>query len=198
MQRSDLITRSFNWLMPCAYLSQSIRDFIANLSPFDDAFNQNIFSYYRDDIPIQLYPAINVYPARSQTQGKYYYRYYFVEIDIFLPPETTHKRNDDMKHTILSWFDMVLKRPDFQKYVSKYNIGVTDVAGVNNTTVSYNKNQLNTKYDVTVINYGFQVKWDRMIWAETLSNQYGVNPSDIDLISSFGDLYKATPNLILL
>lgn len=197
MQRSDLITKSYNWLMPCAYLSQSIRDFIANLSPFDITFNQNIFSYYRDDIPVQLLPAMNIYIARVQSKGKYYYKHYFMNFDIYIPQETTHKRTDDISHTILAWLDMVFKRPDFQNYISKNNPGVMDIAGVNYTTQAYNTKQLDTKYDVHVIGYGLQVKFDRMIWAKTLIDQYGVSPSNIDMIYTFGNLRQSIPNVIL-
>lgn len=196
MQRSGLITRSYNWLMPCAFLTQSIRDFIANLSPFNLAFNQNIFPYYRDDIPVQLLPAMNIYIARVQSKGKYYYKYYFTNIDIYIPQETTHKRTDDMSHAVLSWLDMVFKRPDFQNYISRYNPGVMDVAGVNYTTQAYNHKKLDTKYDVQVIGYGLQVKFDRMIWAEELINKYGVSPSNIDMIFEFSYLRQAVPNTI--
>lgn len=197
MQRSDYITRSYNWLMPCAYLTQSIRDFIANLSPFSFTFNQNIFPYYRDDIPVQLLPAMNIYISRTQTRGKYYFKYFTVNFDIYMPQETTHKRVDDMQHSILDWLDMVLKRPDFQKYISKHNPGVMDIAGTNYITQSYNYMQSNQNYDVKVVGMNIQVKFDRIIWGQTLINKYGISPSNIDMIYTFGYLDKSLPNLIL-
>lgn len=197
MLRSDLITRSYNWLMPCAFLEQSIRDFIANLSPFDDAFNQNIFPYYRDDIPTQLLPAMNIYISNVSTKGKYYYQFYEISFDTYLPELATHKRVNDLSHTILTWLDMTFKRPDFQKYVSKCNPGIMDIAGVDYTSRSYNTKHLNTRWDVQVVKYSIKAKFDRVIWAETLVKKYGVSPSNIDMIYTFGTLRQSVPNIIL-
>jgi len=197
MQRSDLINKTYNWLLPCAYLTQSIRDFISNLQPFYDTFNQNIFPYYRDDIAMDLLPILMIYVSRTQTSGKYYYKYFNVNVDLIIPSNTTHKRSDSMTSSVMNWLDTAFKRPDFQIYVGKHNPGVMDVAGLNYISQNYNFQQLYQKYSAKKSRMEFMVKFDRFIWIDTLINKYGINPANIEMLYQFPILENIETNIIL-
>lgn len=197
MNRLDFLTdNSYNPLKMGIFLARSIVDLLNNLEPFTTIFNGNIYDYFRDDTAQMGLPTMCVNVNTPKTQHKYYYVWYPIDIDIFLPLEISHFSEATARANIMAMLDTFFKRPDIQNYLSKANYGLIDVAGLKPISYVSNLNQIGSNRGVRILSFQCVANFDRIVYNNILINRFGVSPSSLLLEYSFPHLQDIKPVLV--
>ncbi len=186
MNRLDfLLQNQYNPLKCGIFIARSIVDLLNNMEPFITTFDGNIFDYYRDDIAQMMMPSICVNVEDTKSYAKYYYLYYPIKIDVFLPLEISHFSEATARANIMALLDTFFKRPDVQNYLSKCNYGLMDIAGLKSLVQVSNINQLDGKRSARILSFQCVARIDRIVYNEILINRFGVSPSNLILQYDF-------------
>lgn len=197
MQRIDfLLNNNDNPLKQGIFIARSIVDLLNNLEPFNTIFNGAIYDYYRDDNAAMGLPAMCVNVDTATTTGKYYFIYYPIEIDVFLPTEISHFVEANARANIMALLDTFFKRPSTQKYLAKANHGLMDIAGLKAIAETANLKQLGDKRSVRILSFKCTARIDRLIYNRILIQRFGVSPSSLTLDYSIPRLQGVKPQLV--
>lgn len=197
MNRLDfLFYNEFNPLKCGIFLARSIVDLLNNMEPFATIFDGNIFDYYRDDVAQMSMAAMCVNVEDTKSYAKYYYLYYPIKIDVFLPLEVSHFSEATARANIMALLDTFFKRPDVQNYLSKCNYGLMDIAGIKSLVQVSNINQLDGKRSARILSFQCVARIDRMVYNKILIDRFGVSPSNLTLQYDFPYVQSITPVLV--
>lgn len=178
--RLDFLTNNnFNPLKPGIFLAKIIRDLLNDLEPFTTIFNGNIYDYYRDDTAQMTLPTMCINIGDTKSSGKYYYLWYPIAIDIFLPLDLSHYSEATARQNIMALLDTFFKRNDIQAYLSRMNYGLMDIAGLKPISEVANLSQLDGSRATRIMSFSCYARIDRLLYNKILIERFGVNPADL-------------------